>query len=32
VERLTAGIELAAQAVDSGAAQETLRRWAEAAK
>ena len=32
VERLTAGIELAAQAVDSGAAQETLRRWAEAAR
>jgi anthranilate phosphoribosyltransferase len=32
VERLTAGIGLAAQAVDSGAAQETLRRWAEAAK
>ena len=32
VERLAAGIDLAAQAVDSGAAQETLRRWAEAAK
>ena len=31
-ERLTAGMGLAAQAVDSGAAQETLRRWAEAAK
>jgi anthranilate phosphoribosyltransferase len=32
VERLAAGIDLAARAVDSGAAQETLRRWAEAAK
>ncbi|MDR7384883.1 anthranilate phosphoribosyltransferase [Promicromonospora iranensis] len=32
VERLAAGIDLAAQAVDSGAAQETLRRWAEAAR
>lgn len=32
VERLAAGIGLAAQAVDSGAAQETLRRWSEAAR
>lgn len=32
VERLAAGIGLAAQAVDSGAAQATLERWAEAAK
>jgi anthranilate phosphoribosyltransferase len=32
VERLTAGIELAAEAVDSGAAQSTLDRWIEASR
>jgi anthranilate phosphoribosyltransferase len=31
-ERLTAGIELAAQAVDSGAAQATLDRWVAASR